>query len=187
MTLQPTRRLGLTECMWMCVLDRDSASTSTGGVLLNAAHACAAGTVISIEKDWLWALTAARFLWQSSSGSKNAELRQQGLLPIGQRVKVPPAPRPCYVLCSAVLCSAAPCRRQLHAPLRRGGCAARAFDLFRCHTCGPHSSRSQGRQSWWAEPRGGGCARPAAGGGEWSRCASGVMHVLMARRQRCAG
>eukprot|EP00892_Ulva_mutabilis_P007933 jgi/Ulvmu1/5511/UM023_0047.1 len=46
------------------------------------------GVVISIEKDWLWALTAQRFLWQCSGGSRNTDLRRQGLTPIGKRVQV---------------------------------------------------------------------------------------------------
>lgn len=51
----------------------------------------AGGVVVSIERDWLWALTARRFLWQASSGSRNADLRARGLQPIGKRVQV----RPC--------------------------------------------------------------------------------------------
>ena len=48
----------------------------------------AGGGIISIEKGVLWVLAAKRFLWQSSQGSKNQDLRNQGLQTIGDRVKV---------------------------------------------------------------------------------------------------
>lgn len=61
----------------------------TGAFVRVTACGCGVGgVVVSIERDWLWALTARRFLWQASSGSANAELRRQGQKPIGDRVQV---------------------------------------------------------------------------------------------------
>lgn len=48
----------------------------------------AGGSIISIERDLLWVVAAKRFLFQSSQGSKNQDLRNQGLQTIGDRVKV---------------------------------------------------------------------------------------------------